>query len=251
MAPQGVGNVVCSLFTPAGLYCNKPRGVSMPKDIAEQNAMDYKSLSFKLNGVPDDDGKFEGYASVFDIVDQGMDVVAPGAFRRSLDSGRSVKLLWQHDMGQPIGVWEEIKEDEKGLFVRGRLLNDVQQGREANALMRAGAIDSMSIGFRTKEAVAEGNGSVRRLTEIELFEVSLVTFPMLPDQYRDQCFYTTQRARLAATKFQRGFRANNCPHGLAGTSWGAMGDGHPAAISTHMSLVRPWNAQCYVHSGNV
>lgn len=172
---------MCSLFTPAGLYCNKPRGVSMPKDIAEQNAMDYKSLSFKLNGVPDDDGKFEGYASVFDIVDQGMDVVAPGAFRRSLDSGRSVKLLWQHDMGQPIGVWEEIKEDEKGLFVRGRLLNDVQQGREANALMRAGAIDSMSIGFRTKEAVAEGNGSVRRLTEIELFEVSLVTFPMLPD----------------------------------------------------------------------
>ena len=153
----------------------------MPKDTAEHNAMDYKSLSFKLNGVPDDDGKFEGYASVFDIVDQGMDVVAPGAFRRSLDSGRSVKLLWQHDMASPIGVWEEIKEDEKGLFVRGRLLNDVQQGREANALMRAGAIDSMSIGFRTKEAVSEGNGSVRRLTEIELFEVSLVTFPMLPD----------------------------------------------------------------------
>jgi len=143
--------------------------------------MDYKSLSFKLNGVPDDDGKFEGYASVFDIVDQGMDVVAPGAFRRSLDLGRSVKLLWQHDMASPIGVWEEIKEDEKGLFVRGRLLNDVQQGREANALMRAGAIDSLSIGYRVNEAVAEGGGSVRRLTDVDLFEVSLVTFPMLPD----------------------------------------------------------------------
>lgn len=143
--------------------------------------MDYKSLSFKLNGVPDDDGKFEGYASVFDIVDQGMDVVSPGAFRKSLDSGKNVKLLWQHDMGKPIGVWEEIKEDEKGLFVRGRLLNDVQLGREANALMRAGAIDSMSIGYRTKEAVAEGNGTVRRLTEVDLFEISLVTFPMLPD----------------------------------------------------------------------
>lgn len=156
----------------------------MPKDIADMSGagqMDYKSLSFKLNGVPDDDGKFEGYASVFDIVDQGMDVVSPGAFRKSLDSGKNVKLLWQHDMGKPIGVWEEIKEDEKGLFVRGRLLNDVQLGREANALMRAGAIDSMSIGYRTKEAVAEGNGTVRRLTEVDLFEISLVTFPMLPD----------------------------------------------------------------------
>jgi HK97 family phage prohead protease len=156
----------------------------MPKDVVESSAlaaMDYKSLSFKLLGVPDDDGKFEGYASVFDVVDLGMDVVAPGAFRRSLDSGRNVKLLWQHDMASPIGVWEEIKEDEKGLFVRGRLLTDVQQGREANALMRAGAIDSMSIGFKTIEAVAEGNGSVRRLTEVELFEISLVTFPMLPD----------------------------------------------------------------------
>lgn len=156
----------------------------MPKDVADMSGagqMDYKSLSFKLNGAPDDDGKFEGYASVFDIVDQGMDVVSPGAFQRSLDSGKNVKLLWQHDMGKPIGVWEEIKEDEKGLFVRGRLLNDVQLGREANALMRAGAIDSMSIGYRTKEAVAEGNGTVRRLTEVDLFEISLVTFPMLPD----------------------------------------------------------------------
>jgi len=181
MALQPIGCVAYSIFCLTLLYSNKPRGVSMPKDTAEQNVMDYKSLSFKLNGVPDDDGKFEGYASVFDIVDQGMDVVSPGAFRRSLDSGKNVKLLWQHDMASPIGVWEEIKEDEKGLFVKGRLLNDVQQGREANALMRAGAIDSMSIGYRTKEAVAEGNGSVRRLTEVDLFEISLVTFPMLPD----------------------------------------------------------------------
>ena len=156
----------------------------MPKDVLDDStspAMNYKSLHFKLNGVPDDDGKFEGYASVFDIVDQGMDVVSPGAFRKSLDQGRNIKLLWQHDMSKPIGVWEEIKEDEKGLFVRGRLLTDVQQGREANALLRAGAIDSMSIGYRTKEAVAEGNGTVRRLTEVDLFEISLVTFPMLPD----------------------------------------------------------------------
>lgn len=156
----------------------------MPEEAVSTSSADqinYKSLSFKLNGVPDDDGRFEGYASVFDVVDRGMDVVAPGAFRRSLDSGKAVRLLWQHDMAKPIGVWEEIKEDERGLFVRGRLLKDVQLGREANALMRAGAIDSMSIGYVAKEAVSEGNGSVRRLTEVELFEISLVTFPMLPD----------------------------------------------------------------------
>ena len=148
---------------------------------ASDQAMDYKNISFDIKKEPDEDGKFEGYASVFDIVDQGMDVVSPGAFRRTLDTARKVKMLWQHDMSQPIGVFDEIREDDRGLFVKGRIAKEVQQGREAMALMRMGAIDSMSIGFRTKEATAEGNGSVRRLDEIELFEISLVTMPMLPD----------------------------------------------------------------------
>jgi HK97 family phage prohead protease len=140
--------------------------------------MDHKSLSFELKREPDQDGVFEGYASVFEVVDNGMDVVAPGAFTKSLGQ-RKVKMLWQHDASQVIGVWDEIKEDERGLFVKGRILKDVQKGREAMALMRVGAIDSMSIGYQTKEAVPEGGGRVRRLTEVDLFEVSLVTFPML------------------------------------------------------------------------
>ena len=148
---------------------------------ASGKAMDYKSISFEMKREPDEDGKFEGYASVFDIVDQGMDVVSPGAFRRSLDSTRKVKMLWQHDMSQPIGVFDEIREDDRGLFVRGRIAKEVQQGREAMALMRMGAIDSMSIGYRPKEATAEGNGNVRRLDEVELFEISLVTMPMLAE----------------------------------------------------------------------
>ena len=148
---------------------------------ASGKAMDYKSISFEMKREPDEDGKFEGYASVFDVVDQGMDVVSPGAFRRSLDSTRKVKMLWQHDMSQPIGVFDEIREDDRGLFVRGRIAKEVQQGREAMALMRMGAIDSMSIGYRPKEATAEGNGSVRRLDEVELFEISLVTMPMLAE----------------------------------------------------------------------
>jgi HK97 family phage prohead protease len=143
--------------------------------------MQTKNAAFELKREPDADGSFEGYASVFGVVDQGMDVVERGAFVKSIGSGRKVKMLWQHDQAQPIGVWDEIKEDERGLFVKGRLLKDVRRGSEAMALLRAGALDSMSIGYRTVTAANEGNGSVRKLMEVDLFEISLVTFPMLPE----------------------------------------------------------------------
>lgn len=142
--------------------------------------MQQKSVALQLKREPDQDGVFEGYASVFGVVDQGMDVVERGAFRKSLGS-RRVKMLWQHDQSQPIGVWDVIEEDERGLYVRGRLLKEVEKGREAMALLRAGAIDSMSIGYRTIDSAPEGDGMVRRLKEIDLYEISLVTFPMLPD----------------------------------------------------------------------
>ena len=142
--------------------------------------MDKKFVNFELKREPDTDGVFEGYASVFGIVDQGFDVVERGAFTKSLGK-RKVKMLWQHDTSQVIGVWDEVSEDERGLFVKGRLLKDVRQGAEAIALMKAGAIDSMSIGYSTVAATDEGGGRVRKLLEVELFEISLVTFPMLPD----------------------------------------------------------------------
>lgn len=141
--------------------------------------IEHKAASFELKKEPDEDGIFEGYASVFDVVDQGMDVVNKGAFSKSLSTGRKVKMLWQHQQSEPIGVFEEVREDERGLFVRGRLLKDVRRGREAMALLKAGAIDSMSIGYIVKQAVDEAAGRIRRLTEIDLREVSLVTFPML------------------------------------------------------------------------
>lgn len=143
--------------------------------------MQHKSAAFELKKEPDQDGAFEGYASVFGVVDQGLDVVERGAFAKSLGSGRKVKMLWQHDQQKVIGVWDEVKEDERGLFVRGRLLKGVGLAEEAMVLMRNGAIDSMSIGYRTIEAIPEGGGRIRKLTEIELHEISLVTFPMLPD----------------------------------------------------------------------
>jgi HK97 family phage prohead protease len=142
--------------------------------------MKFKNANFELKREPDHDGVFEGYASVFDIVDQGLDVVAPGAFTKSLGN-RKIKMLWQHDQSQPIGVWDEVREDERGLFVKGRVLKEVQKGAEAQALMKAGALDSMSIGYRTVRAEEEGGGRVRKLLEIDLFEISLVTFPMLPE----------------------------------------------------------------------
>ena len=141
--------------------------------------MQIKSAAFELKREPDQNGEFEGYASVFDVVDLGMDVVAKGAFTKSLAT-RKPKMLWQHDMAQPIGVWDEVREDERGLFVKGRLLKEVNKGREAMALLGAGAIDGMSIGYRTVESMPEGGGSVRKLIELELHEISIVTNPMLP-----------------------------------------------------------------------
>jgi HK97 family phage prohead protease len=124
----------------------------------------------------------EGYASFFGTCDQGGDVVARGAYARSLkrltDEGRAVKMLWQHDPAQPIGTWDEVREDGRGLYVKGRLLDSVARGREAAALIAAGAIDGLSIGYRTLKAARTEKGQ-RLLSELELWEVSLVTFPML------------------------------------------------------------------------
>ncbi|NUB42971.1 HK97 family phage prohead protease [Fertoebacter nigrum] len=125
-----------------------------------------------------------GYASLFGRRDQGGDVVRAGAYAASLaglaKAGRRVKMLWQHDPGQPIGVWDEVREDATGLYVKGRILTEVERGREAVALLAAGAIDGLSIGYRTVRAERDSAGA-RVLAEVELWEVSLVTFPMLPE----------------------------------------------------------------------
>ena len=121
-----------------------------------------------------------GYASLFGKTDQGGDVVASGAYGKSLGKRAKIKMLWQHDPSQPIGVWDEVREDAKGLWVKGRLLPDVARAREAAALLSAGAIDGLSIGYRTVKSTKDAGG-IRHLTELDLWEVSLVTFPMLAD----------------------------------------------------------------------
>ncbi|SIN89114.1 hypothetical protein SAMN05444002_1287 [Vannielia litorea] len=130
----------------------------------------------------DESFEIAGYASLFGEADQGGDVVVAGAYARSLKAmaakGQAVKMLWQHDPREPIGIWDEVREDRRGLYVKGRLLKDVARAREAAALINAGAIDGLSIGYRTKRAEKDAQGR-RLLHDLELWEVSLVTFPML------------------------------------------------------------------------
>ncbi|MCA8881876.1 MAG: HK97 family phage prohead protease [Rhodobacteraceae bacterium] len=148
------------------------------------SGLEHKFCQFDSEISVADGIRIEGYASLFGRVDQGGDVVERGAYAASLArlkaAGRGVKLLWQHDPTQPIGIWDEVQEDERGLYVKGRLLTDVARGREAASLIEAGAIDGLSIGYRTVRSAKNDSGQ-RMLTEVELWEVSLVTFPMLPE----------------------------------------------------------------------
>ncbi|MCE0504372.1 HK97 family phage prohead protease [Roseivivax sp. GX 12232] len=145
--------------------------------------LEHKLCRFEAPVTVGEGLELAGYASRFGACDQGGDVVAPGAYAASLkrlaQEGRAVRMLWQHDPAQPIGVWSEVAEDATGLRVKGRLLRGVARAEEAAELVRAGAIDGLSIGYRTLRATKNDRGQ-RVLTELELWEVSLVTFPMLP-----------------------------------------------------------------------
>ena len=134
-----------------------------------------------MSPIPiDGDGRFAGYASVFNKVDTGGDIVLPGAFRKSLGKRRGrIRLLFQHDPKEPVGTWESLNEDSHGLFVTGRLVQGVPRSDALKRLIENGALDGLSIGFRTvKASRRDGN---RLLHEIDLYEVSIVTFPMMED----------------------------------------------------------------------
>ncbi|MBO6899766.1 MAG: HK97 family phage prohead protease [Rhizobiaceae bacterium] len=141
-----------------------------------------KRVELRLGDV-ESDGSFSGYASLFGRVDLGRDIVERGAFARSLAKrgASGIRMLFQHDPAAPIGSWSEVREDARGLFVRGRLALDSAKARDIHALMRGGALDGLSIGFRTVRARKETKSGVRRILEADLWEISVVTFPMLPE----------------------------------------------------------------------
>ncbi|WP_101048683.1 HK97 family phage prohead protease [Macromonas nakdongensis] len=136
---------------------------------------DYLDIPFKVKAVSED-GLFSGYGSVFGVVDSYKEVVAPGAFKESLE-GRTPSLLWQHRSGEPIGVYSEVKEDAVGLHVEGKLALKTTRGAEAYELLKMGAISGLSIGFITREDSYDRVSGVRTLKKVDLWEVSLVTFP--------------------------------------------------------------------------
>ncbi|MBP0439593.1 HK97 family phage prohead protease [Tianweitania sediminis] len=140
-----------------------------------------------------EDGTFEGYGSIFGNVDSYGEKVMPGAFVASLAKhrrqGTAVRMLWQHNPNEPIGVWEDLAEDSKGLWGKGHLILEIQKAREVYALMKRNAIGGLSIGYseiRTKP----GDGA-RLLEELDLWEISPVTFP------------ANGRARIESVKSER------------------------------------------------
>jgi HK97 family phage prohead protease len=137
--------------------------------------MDYKSLQFKAESVDQQERIFKGYASTYDL-DSGGDIIVKGAFEKSMQSGRNVKVLWQHKTDVPIGKPILMREDDKGLYVEAKI-SQTTAGNDAMTLLMDGVIDSMSIGYITKESEFRNDG-VRLLKEVDLFEFSLVSYPM-------------------------------------------------------------------------
>ena len=141
----------------------------------------HKRVDLALEDVSGD-GSFSGYASLFGTVDLGRDVIEPGAFAASLKrrGAGDVRMLYQHDPDQPIGRWLSIREDQRGLHVEGKLSLGVARAREVHELMKSGALDGLSIGFQTVRARSEAKAGVRRILSADLWEISVVTFPMQP-----------------------------------------------------------------------
>ncbi|WP_337958570.1 HK97 family phage prohead protease [Sphingomonas naphthae] len=142
-----------------------------------------------------DDGTFDGYGSVWDVVDSYQEVVARGAFTESLAElkakGRPVPVLWQHNARQPIGAWTDLIEDDHGLAGKGELLIDeVALAKEAHALMKRRIVTGLSIGYWVRESSYDEKTGIRTLTKLDLVEISLVTFPANDD------------ARVEAVKFK-------------------------------------------------
>jgi len=163
-----------------------------------------------------DDGEFEGYGSTFGNVDRGLDMVMAGAFRRTLKERKlsQIKMLRDHDTRKVVGKWLAMEEDERGLKVRGKLFasgeNPIQLAKETLTLMREGALDAMSIGYRTIKAQYDEEQGVRKLLDLDLWEVSIVTFPM-----NEMATVDAVKGDLSITDIERILREGGAPGAFA------------------------------------
>lgn len=169
-----------------------------------KDAMETRSTvvgSFDLKALHQD-GTFEGYGSVFGVQDSYGDKVQKGAFKRTLKEDRRPAMLWQHDTSLPIGVYTDVREDKTGLYVKGKFTAGVRQADEALLLLRDGALDGLSIGFRTKKSDLDEETGERLITEAKLYEVSLVTFPA----NEDARVYDVKNGWLSPREIERALR---------------------------------------------
>ncbi|MCP3729261.1 HK97 family phage prohead protease [Sphingomonas sp. MG17] len=145
----------------------------------------FEIAELKLAGDGTDEGAISGYGAVFNVVDRGADIVMPGAFKASIAELRKAKtglpMLWQHWSSEPIGVWTDLVEDDHGLKVAGQLVTEVPQAAAARALVKAGAIRGLSIGYETVDYEIDRKTGIRKIKKAKLWEISLVTFPMNTD----------------------------------------------------------------------
>ncbi|RRH72002.1 HK97 family phage prohead protease [Falsigemmobacter faecalis] len=143
--------------------------------------MHTKAFDLHVKDVSEE-GTFVGYGAVFGNLDRVGDIIDPGAFAKSLARHTREKtsplMLWNHNPSEPIGVWEDLEEDGKGLRGKGRLVLETTKGREAHALLKAGAVRGLSIGYRTIKG--EPSGNAYKLKEVDLVEISLTAMPANP-----------------------------------------------------------------------
>jgi HK97 family phage prohead protease len=182
------------------------RSASLPAGSGVR-ASDVKSRRADVSALRTDRaGRIRGYASLFGAMDLGRDVVMPGAFRDSISrrGAAGIRLLWSHDAREPIGHWETIREDQRGLYVEGQLDLGLARGRDIHTLVNKGRLDGLSIGFRSESERREPATGIRHLERIDLWEVSLVPFPLLPqarllDLKGADCGFPGVAFRLAPT----------------------------------------------------
>ena len=176
----------------------------------------------------------EGYAAVFRDRDLNGDVIAPGAFARTLKTQNPVRMLYQHAAEAPIGRWTHLAEDARGLYARGEILLDSSRARDVAALIDGGALDGLSIGYRTVRA-EKGRAGMRRILEADLWEVSVVTFPM------------AEGARIARIGQPALRQCSPRQHGSQ-DSRRASPLAPPAGRAPHLPHAAPWGARHFAET---
>lgn len=193
------------------------------KDGGEPLEIKLAPLDVKAVKEDDDYLYISGYGSVFGNEDKGGDVVMPGAFKECIASGRKPKMLWNHDPAQPIGAWDEMSEDERGLRMKGRISRKGKAGEIAD-LIEMGGIEGLSIGYRTKEYEMDAEKGVRKLTKLDLWETSVVTFPM----NEMAGIYAMKAEDITQRDIERAFKdmghSNRMAKAMAGGAWKARAE---------------------------